>query len=663
MMRFMLPYMRFTLLCLSFCFAASLPCQAAPAQAMRGQIDLSAVDVVHGEVATLDGEWAFYWENLLTPTDFVSGKSLPEADYVALPSNWPKTVLRGKSLPATGYATYRLTIQAPAGEHALALRIDEISSASRLWINGKLMLECGVVGRDLASEERNASRRIVRFASRGEPVELLLQVSNFHGWNGAVPSIRLGAANTLDLDQARDVSLAVLLAGGMLVMFIYHLALFFMRRKELSFLYFSLYCLIRIDYTVFQGASDGVIRLLLPAIHGPTVFAMMMTGVYLGPLVSLAFFRSLYPREFSFRVLVGAVLITVGLLLVSVLNGFEMVRNVQLFFYAYSLIAIAYFLYCLFRAWRAKRVGAGLILIGYMILGMTLTNDMLTDMHVIRSVFLIPVGMFIFLLFQSFALARRFTLAFSSVELLSDKLEEQNEILQADMAEHIRLEHEIEQVSEKERRAISRELHDGLCQQLTAARLHCSVLRREHRENKGSDKADAGIDEMAGLLHGAVDHAYELSRGLWPVEHDERDLVASLEELVSKLRGAQPFEIALSYDPACERCHGANASPIFYIAREALQNVCKHASASHVQIVLDCQSVAHVLVMRIEDDGVGRIAKRASSGGLGLRIMAHRARSIGGELTISDRDGGGTVVSLTVPCVAPEQAQTMRVES
>jgi signal transduction histidine kinase len=285
---------------------------------------------------------------------------------------------------------------------------------------------------------------------------------------------------------------------------------------------------------------------------------------------------------------------------------------------------------------------------------------MLTDTQMIRSVFLIPVGMFVFVLFQSFALARRFTMAFSSVEVLSDKLEEQNEILQADMAEHIRLEHEIELVAEKERRAISRELHDGLCQQLTAARLHCSVLRRE---NKGRNKAVSGIEEMAGLLHGAVDHAYELSRGLWPVEHEERDLVSSLEGLVGKLRSSQPLEVSISCELACEHCHNANASPIFYIVREALQNVCKHASATRVQIVLDCRSVAQTLILRIEDDGVGRIDKQSSSGGLGLRIMAHRARSIGGELTIADRPGGGTVVSLAVPCAIPDCPQLKEADS
>ncbi|MEI7612545.1 MAG: 7TM diverse intracellular signaling domain-containing protein [Betaproteobacteria bacterium] len=636
-------------------FGLGLPCQAEPAQPIRGQIDLSNIDLQHREIVPLQGEWAFYWQQLLSPADFRTEQPVAESDFVALPSNWSKTTLHGQPLAAQGYATYRLTLLPPDGVHDLALRVDEISSAHRLWINGALAQEIGVVGRDLESEVKNSSRRVVRFTSRGQPLELLLQVSNFHGRTGLVPRIELASAATLEQKQARELSLAVLLAGGMLLMCLYHLAVFVMRRKELSFLYFSLYCLVRIDYTVCQGASDGVIRLLFPEIQGGTVYALTMTGLYLSPLLSLAFFRSLYPKEFSSLVLSAVALLSFGLILINVLNGFALMGGVQLFFYAVSIIIIPYYLYGLFRAWRAQHAGAELILMGYLLLGFTLVNDMLLDMQLIHSVFLIPVGMFIFVLFQSFALARRFTRAFSSVEELSDQLEQQNAILQSDMAEHIRLEHEIEQISEKERRAISRELHDGLCQQLTAARLHCSVLRREYKgqEETGSG---SGIETMAGLLHTAVDHAYALSRGLWPVEHDGRDLVASLDELAGQLRSDLAIEVTLRCEQTCKSCLNTHASSFYYIAREALQNIRKHASASHVLIVLDCQTVEHTLVLRIEDDGVGRI-KRTSHGGLGLRIMAHRARSIGGELSISDRSGGGTVVCLSSPCAKPNPVE------
>ena len=77
------------------------------------------------------------------------------------------------------------------------------------------------------------------------------------------------------------------------------------------------------------------------------------------------------------------------------------------------------------------------------------------------------------------ALAQRFSNAFTEVELLSLDLEDKNAELKTEMDERSRLEQEIIKVSEEERRSLSHGLHDGLCQQLAVARLRCSVLALE----------------------------------------------------------------------------------------------------------------------------------------------------------------------------------------
>lgn len=186
-----------------------------------------------------------------------------------------------------------------------------------------------------------------------------------------------------------------------------------------------------------------------------------------------------------------------------------------------------------------------------------------------------------------------------------------------------------------------------MCQQLTAARLRCSVLERRFA---GEAAEGAEIAQLAVLLEESVDHAYELSRGLWPVEHDARSLVSSLEDLAGRVQGANGSKISLQCELNCGSCCNSNAGQIYNIAKEALLNALKHAKASRIELILDCRSSPSNLVLRIEDDGVGRQAKSVSRGGLGARIMAHRARVIGGELTISDRTGGGTAVCCTVPC-------------
>jgi len=113
-------------------------------------------------------------------------------------------------------------------------------------------------------------------------------------------------------------------------------------------------------------------------------------------------------------------------------------------------------------------------------LGYAGVNDMLNNMELIDSVSLIHIGMFIFVLFQAFALSLRYSNAFAVVERLSGELSDKNAVMEAEIAERNRLELEIVHVAEEARRRISYELHDGLCQQLTGARLRCLAVGAEN---------------------------------------------------------------------------------------------------------------------------------------------------------------------------------------
>lgn len=146
----------------------------------------------------------------------------------------------------------------------------------------------------------------------------------------------------------------------------------------------------------------------------------------------------------------------------------------------YYLISILlFFTSC--SAWRlpgGEGARAGFILCGFALLGGIAINDMLCDLGIIRSVYLIHVALF-FILAQGLALALQFSRAFASVEELSGDLANRNAALEDEIIERARLEREIANVSEKERRSLSHSLHDGLCQHLTAARLRCAALEQK----------------------------------------------------------------------------------------------------------------------------------------------------------------------------------------
>jgi len=89
---------------------------------------------------------------------------------------------------------------------------------------------------------------------------------------------------------------------------------------------------------------------------------------------------------------------------------------------------------------------------------------------------------------------------------------------------------------------------------------------------------------------------------------------------------------------------------VYRIVQEALSNVARHSGATACTVSLN--SGRGVLRLVIEDNGrgIGPVATRLTSGrGLGLIGMRERAQALGGTFTIRERDGGGTIVAVTLP--------------
>ena len=243
----------------------------------------------------------------------------------------------------------------------------------------------------------------------------------------------------------------------------------------------------------------------------------------------------------------------------------------------------------------------------------------------------LQIGSILDVLLLSFALADRINIMRREKEMV--------------LVERNRLEHKIVHISEKERRRFSHELHDGLCQQLTAARLRFSVLKRKLA---ASDDEQLELAQLATLLDESVNHAYDLSRGLWPVGLGPIGTISSLEKLARRLAESSGINIEFRQNKQCENCTNRHIIQLCRIAQEAITNSIKHAKAEIIKVDFDCLGTG--IVMSVSDNGIGRNAATSSSGGLGIGIMHHRARIIGGDLRIMDAKGGGTSVVCNIPC-------------
>ncbi|MYL83007.1 histidine kinase [Desulfovibrio aerotolerans] len=633
-------------LLLPLCSPAQAETLPTMPQAQNGRVNLAGWDMAIQGPLRLDGEWEYYPGQLLSPKDFQAGVPRTGGAVYVVPNPWNRARTDQEAMGAdTGFATLRLRLEPALGAGQPALALLGVNAAYHLWIDGAPAAGSGVVGTDAATEIPAPAKQIVSFANTGRPVDIVLQLSNHHTRDGGLLApVWLGSQATLAAWRDRDNATAMFFIGAFCIMGLYHAALYWVRQTNIAPLYFSLYCFGWMGNYAASDSSGWAIRLFFPDLTARFLDPLALSCFFATIPVGYAFFRSLYPLEFSKHLQWFCNMLCVVFVLVALFASGRTLNTVLPWHYLASSLLIASCLYCLYQAWRRKRDEAGLLLAGFCVLGLIGLNDMLVDMHCLPSIPLLPVGMLVFSLSQAFALAHRFSQAFASEKRLAGALVDKNLRLETEMAERNRLEQQIVTISEEERRRISLELHDGLCQGLTAARLRCDALSPEGGRKGAGGEA---LVRLSSLLDTLVGQAYDLSRGLWPLEHD--GVGPSFREMLRRQAESSAIPIEFHRDMPCQACPRSHLAQLYRIAQEAVANALKHARPGRIIVSLACPA-GQGTVLAVRDDGCGRCRDKAPTGGLGLGIMAHRARLIGGELRILDTPGGGTEVVCTAPC-------------
>ena len=220
-----------------------------------------------------------------------------------------------------------------------------------------------------------------------------------------------------------------------------------------------------------------------------------------------------------------------------------------------------------------------------------------------------------------------------------------------DLTERKQLEEQILRVSEMEQQRIGQDIHDDLCQQLAAIGCLAKVAQQQLQQ-AGLAQA-ANLDEVVRLVGHAATRAREMSRGLMPVVLDAGGLAAALGELARSTERIFRIRCLLQLQPDLEVHDNNVAVQLYRIAQEAVANAVKHSRASRLGIALSAQSEG--LQLEISDNGVGLPAQPKAGSGMGLLTMSHRARMMGGVLTVEPQAGGGTCVRCLVPHPPPNR--------
>ncbi|MCC5815017.1 MAG: 7TM-DISM domain-containing protein [Leptospira sp.] len=418
-------------LCLLFIiftvFMSCVPIDSNLPILVEGEMDLRDMDPSI-EVIPLHGEWEFFPGIFISDSETFSNQEVRTLQKV--PGNWSSVFPSG-----IGYGTYRARIRLPeAWNFPIAFKISDQGTAYRLLVNQVEVASNGVVGRNAQESKPHGIPTISPSLEVSGEMEILFHVSNFHFREGGLwYPILLGRKTGLYEIREKSLNLDIFLLGSISIMGVYHIILFFIRRRDFSPLWFSLFCFAIIFRLL--SFNEKYIFNVIPSISFLWLTRMQYLSYFMSVPLFSQFLYSIYPGIYSLRMKQGIWILSGVFCSIVFFTDTGIFTHTSHYFHMVTILSSVYFLFIIVRAFLRKEKSATLLFLGTVVMLVGAVNDILYSMQIIYSNFVIPQALLFFIFLQSVILSIRFSGAIKDNEILSSKLQNINEDLEAKIQE------------------------------------------------------------------------------------------------------------------------------------------------------------------------------------------------------------------------------------
>ncbi|MCD1260471.1 response regulator [Paenibacillus athensensis] len=630
--------------------SGSSAASAATPAPINGTLDVSGWDAAAGSLLELDDGWELIWGRLLEPRDFLASSAPERTGLFAVPSFWRKYRVDGQPLPDFGFATYRLVVTNYNGDQPLSLKLRNIYSSAALWVNGKRLYTIGQPGTTAASTvPRFAPSAVVDLGDPGPRLELVIQVANFSYPRGGINNaLLLGTTQQLRQMKQNEVMQDSFVFGALVIMTIYHLILYLLRRKDVSPLYFACFCLCIAVRTLL--VNSRFLLDLYPDFSWVWFGKLSYLTVYVALYFIASFIYHLFPAYFSRRVLQVSRWLSVGLTLLTVFADISWYDRSLPIFEAYTAFLLLYGIYTAFRATRDRQDGAWLFIVGFLVLLTVSLNDTVKRLSLIETPTLLQHGVLVVIFLQSVILSLKFAKTYAQAERLSERLLSLDKLKDEFLAK------------------TSHELRTPLVGMIGLGE---SLLEGVHGPLPAPAAQMLQLMTVSGkrlshLVNDILDFAKIKNNDLQlrPVAVD----LAQAAELVVLLLGplaAKKGLLLVNRIPAGLLVY-ADEDRVQQIFHNLLGNAIKFTEAGSIE--LSAQRLEKQVLVRVVDTGIGIAAEdqsrifdsfeqldgtmeRYGGTGIGLTITRQLVELHGGEIRVSSAPGEGAAFTFTLPAV------------
>ncbi len=410
--------MRSTILVLSLFLLFCKQQTIAIPKAEAGVIDLRNWDIRKNGIIQLDGAWEFYWKEFLESKDFKNqGNSNPI--YISFPSVWNQFNYKNETIPARGYATFRMRVNFAKNSPPIALRTREQATSYAVFWNGEKILSAGAVGKNEETARAHYQNTQVFLGSPTEEVEIIYWISNYnHRSGGAWHSLQLGTHEDIGKETSFFREMDFFLAGIIFIMVLYHLFLYFYRKTDVSNILFSAFCFA----ILLRSLSTGE-RIINSYFQLPFWFYIRLEYItwYMSMPLGYHFlstqFSNHYLNKFTTLNYFISNIMSLGLIFPPFIFT-QFVPYYQIIYFAFLFLGFGYLIYFVYK----KLQGSRLLLSGFLFMLLTAINDLLYTNQWIDSFYLSHYGLAFLIFSQSLSISIRFSKAFNSIEGLTEDL-------------------------------------------------------------------------------------------------------------------------------------------------------------------------------------------------------------------------------------------------
>ncbi len=632
-------------------FLLPAPDRSAPV-AERGEIDLTKWNFAEMGSAQLNGEWSFYWQQMLGQDALASSAAAPTG-FLRMPGSWRGYQSGAGRLPGTGYATLRLRVDLPDHTGRLVLEIPTLFSAYRLWANGRLVAAAGTVGTSAATEHPQYRPQMAILEPGASTLDLVLQISDFHhSRSGSVSGIKLGNYRELLLAKRTASILKAGLFGALAFLGLQNLFLFLRRRQQKAHLIGGSFILV--GSVTVAVVYDLIFADLPPGFGWEFHWKIEYAGGFLLLILAIWLAQILFPHEAGSDLLRRAMILVAGAGVALVIFTPALIyTSTQPFFHLLGALTIVYLLDIGIRAIGRGRPYAWTFLLTAMVIAAWMAAEWPRYYGIPREdILLEPIPLLAILLgLAVIYLLEHGRLADTSTALLSENAELTTS-LRSKVAELRAARQLLATQEEEQHRKIAEFLHSRVQSRLLVVGFHLSQAGEWLSTNPSG--AASALETARRLTDEIREKDIRLVSHLLHPTAITVGLVPAVNSLSADF--ARHFHTEVALTPAVAALDDVSYNRIpepvrtaaYRVLAEALGNVQAHAQATRVRIALSRTPDGH-LTMEVADNGRG-FDTGAVTPGLGLRTMAARLAECGGSLELESQPGrSGTRLRVRIP--------------